>query len=195
MTLQTLASRLARRLPGPQRPAQPDGIQIRGEWTVERYRVADLRARWSDWDDCSDYQRLVRLRDVEPDHASTSTNTVTFGLTETLVDFLDPGQTATDLDVSHIVVGDDDTEPAASNGTLNNQILQKGTGTVTDNGSQIETSTILNTNEANGETIREAGLYHDGSSTLLNHSLVGPERKNDTFELTLSATIFFVPSN
>lgn len=157
---------------------------------VRVHDVADLRARYPDWESLSRRERLARTRRVAPIHTDRVSNVTVVGLHEHVVDALDPDQSV-DLDASHLAVGDDDsTDPATGDTSLNNQIGVIERAASTDGGTSLTTSTLIDTSELNGNTLKEVGLTTAASGgTLLNHALIDPVDKDDDKTVTVDVDL------
>ena len=167
-------------------------LAIRGEYEINTYCAAELRERWPNWESMSDYARLRRLQSgaVAPEWSQTTSNQIVVGYLQNLTDYLDPNQTATNIGATHLAVGTDGTEPAPSDTSLGNEVFRTAVGSTTDNGQDLATSTLIGKNDANGYTLREAGLVDDASGTFINRALITPREKTSETERTINASIF-----
>lgn len=165
-----------------------------GCFTVASYDVHDLRDAFPLWDSYTDAEKLRLLEDREPQTRHEASNTWLLVGFAYLIDELDPNQSPSDLDASHIAVGDGTTEPSSGDTGLTNELARFAVGSTTDNGNRLTTSTILASDQYNGETVAEVGLVSASSGgTFFNHALVGPEDKTSAKEITITAELMFEP--
>jgi|GEM_PF-1138171 len=165
-------------------------LAIRGEFDIEVYDADRVRRRWPSWGSLSGYARLCRLRGVEPDRSQTTSNQILVTYLQNLTDYLDPNDTATNIAASHLAVGTDDTGPVPSNTSLGSEVFRTAVGSTTDNGQDLATSTLIGANDANGNTLREAGLVDDATNTFINRTLINPVEKTSDIEVTINASVF-----
>lgn len=170
----------------------PQRIATTGRITVRIYQMDAVRERIPEWDELEKPEQLEALEAYGPapveEHVTT--NTTVDGLNQYLVDHLDPNQSPTALDASHLALGTDNTEPSTSDSSLGAEQYREGVDSTTDAGKDLETSTLLDENEGNGYTYKELGLFTASSGgTMLNRSLIEATEKTDdvtaTFEVVL----------
>lgn len=143
------------------------------------------------WDGLSRENKLWLTRALEPVHVEQVHNTAVQGLLEYLVDNLDKDQSI-NKDASHLAVGTDDTTPASSNSSLNNEVFRGAVTSTTDQLSTLKTSTLIDTSEANGNTLKEVGLFTASSGgTLLNHAIISDVVKTDAKAVTIDVSLTF----
>ena len=88
---------------------------------------------------------------------------------------------------NEIAIGDDDTSPGSGDTDLGNNVLQKTIDRRVQETYGIEFQVLIETSEANGTTIKEAGLFLD--STLIARALLSPAiTKTALIEVTISYT-------
>lgn len=172
-----------------------DGIQIRGEVDIALYDVAEVREEIDGWDDLAKAGKHAALQraDVEPVEQYSTTNTTVDSLHQYLVDNLDPEQ-AVDENATHLAVGTDNTQPATGDAALGNEVYRTELTDVIDNGTDLTTSTFLDSTEANGNTLREVGLYTADAATggmLLNHALISEIPKDGSSTATIDVELQF----
>ena len=184
-----LASRWTRR----PRYAQAT-ISLKANVRLAVYDGRDLEASVPSWDALTPAEKLEVMDSRDPLRVAYEQNTTTVDWFEYIVDDLDPNQ-AVDVEVTHLALGDDGTEPASGNRSLNNEVYRTQIASSTDAGATLETRTLLDTSEANGETIREVGLTTAGTGgLLLNHSLIQEEPKNDRKAFTIDVDLTAGPA-
>lgn len=65
---------------------------------------------------------------------------------------------------SHVAVGDDDTAPTAGDTALGNEVLRKARQEYTEGTSDVIISLFINSLEANGENLKEVGMFDAGAA-------------------------------
>jgi hypothetical protein len=95
---------------------------------------------------------------------------------------------------SHFAVGDDDTAPAAGNTALNSEVFRDRLSAESHSGREYRATGFLDSGQANGEDIKEAGLFTDiqggADETMVNHSTsFQDETKGSGETVTLNFTI------
>ena len=170
-------------------------LTITGRVDTKAYSAETLP---SNWHKLSDEEKLAATRDLEPDEEYTDYNTTVFGMHEYFAINLDATQTLEE-DVTHLAVGDDDTAPATTNDTLNNEVFRKTVTDQTQTDNELLASTFIDSTEANGETLREVGLFAGGlepgdadfPDRMWNHSTIAAIEKDDTRTITIDVTLTF----
>ena len=186
--LQWLSSRWTR-----QSGTVAETVALESNIRVAVYDGRELE-RTTEWGQLSQSEKLAVMDSRDPLREQYHHNTTTVDLFEYLVDDLDPNQSA-DVDVTHLAFGDDGTEPASGNRSLNNEVYRTQIASASDAGDTLETRTLLDTTEANGYTIRECGLVTASSGgLLLNHSLLTEEPKNDRKAFSVDVSISAGPA-
>lgn len=141
------------------------------------------------WDRLSELEKLELIDSRQPLREHYHHNTTTVDLFEYVVDNLDPSQ-AVNESASHLAVGTGGTSPSSTNRSLNNEVYRTAIASSTDSSDTLETRTLLDTSEANGNTIREVGLVTASTGgLLLNHSLINDELKTDKKAFTIDVSI------
>jgi len=170
-----------------------DGISIGGKWTVTVFDAERLRRRWPDWDRLSKQQQIRRLRASEmvPLREHTTTNQVSLDHRENFATYIDPNGSATDIDASHVALGDGGGSAQVNANSLGNQVYQEAVDSTTNNGTSLDTTTLIGQSEGNGSTFNEAALLHNASSTYLNRAIVTEEDKTDGIEIQVTGTLFY----
>jgi len=161
---------------------------------VSLHDVGDLRERFPNWDSLSKREKLKHAREVGPERVVESSNVTTTGLHELIVDMLHTEQ-AVNESASHLALGTDDTtQPASGDSTLNSEVYRVEVTDGIDRGSELFTSTFLDSTEANGNTLVEAGLVTSaagGSNILLNHALISDIEKDEESTATVDVALSF----
>jgi hypothetical protein len=157
------------------------------------YCIERLRELWPAWDDNPRWVKAKLLQRTDPDTLTEERNTTTIALHESIVDALD-GQSV-DIAVSHLAIGDSDTQPASGDRQLNSEQGRFPVTDQSDNGDSLFTFTLLDTSEANGVTIQEIGLTTGSNSEdILNHSLISDIPKDDERTGSIEVTLSFAPA-
>ena len=144
------------------------------------------------WQSMSDSERLKYLQDVDPVASDTTYNTTVAGMHEYFAINLDPTQTLQE-EITHLALGDDDSTPATSDDSLNNEVFRKATTDNSQNQNNLTASTFIDYTEANGNTIREVGLFAgpDTSDRMWNHAVVSDIVKDSDRTITVDITLTF----
>ena len=155
-------------------------------------RAYDNEQLPDDWYDLSTEEKLQTTRELEPVEEHTDYNTTVFGMHEYFAINLDPTQTLEE-DVTHLAVGDDDTAPSDTNDTLNNEVFRKEVTDHSQTDNELLASTFIESDEANGETFREVGLFAgpDAVDRMWNHSTIASIEKDNTRTITIDVTLTF----
>jgi len=125
-----------------------------------------------------------------PEESSVNDNIVTnVGLAELMrLVNNDPLLTATEWEIA---VGTGTTTPVAGDTALANQVYRAGITNRARSGTSIAFKLFIDTTQANGNTITEVGLFHDGVNVdraLLAASVIKTVSKNVTITITLTAS-------
>ena len=166
-----------------------DTISVTGRIDTRAYDNEQLP---DDWDELSDKEKLEATRGLEPDEENTDYNTTVFGMHEYFAINLDPTQPLEE-DVTHLAIGDDNTSPEDTNDALNNEVFRKEVTDHSQTGDELLASTFIESDEANGETFREVGLFAgpDDVDRMWNHSTIGDIEKDNTRTITIDVTLTF----
>ena len=159
--------------------------------------VATLRDHWPRWDRLPRSVRADLVARTPADRVSKHHNTTCVGLHEYLARVVDDDTNAADETASHFAVGTGDTEPAAGNTELNNEVFRNTIRESSVAGNAVEATAFLDTAEANGNTLVEFGLLSSdtgGSDLLWNHSLISEITKDDETTAEITATLTFNPA-
>ena len=95
---------------------------------------------------------------------------------------------------SHIAVGDDATAPVLGDTVLGNEVFRKVLTQIDfDPGAKVQFTLFIDTSEANGNTLREGGLFNSqipGQGDLFSRVLITPEIiKDASITVTVQWTI------
>jgi len=170
--------------------------ELRPKANVEAavYEADELREQYSDWDDLDKAEKLQRVRETTPDRVVDEHNTALNEFLRFLVDKIDPGQTPTDIDTSHLALGNDDSSPSAGDSGLNSEKHRFQYTDSVDNGTDLLVSTFIDSTEANGTDLKEVGLVSASSGgTFFNHSIIDTIPKTADKIVTIEITIDYNP--
>lgn len=144
------------------------------------------------WDSLSDKQKVAVTRELQPVEEQTEYNTTVFGMHEYFAINLDPTQTLEE-DLTHLALGDDNTSPQVKNETLNNEVFRKEVSDYIQDENEILATTLIESGEANDETIREVGLFAGSSPSdrMWNHSTIASIEKDNRRTITIDVTLSF----
>lgn len=165
-----------------------------GAVVVREYSLERARAAWPDWDDLDRSERHGRLRDLEPDAESHHRNAVQDEWHQHVVDILDQSQSPSTEEISHFAVGTDGTQPTTADGGLLAEVYRTQIDTQDDQGKDLVVSGFLDSTEANGNTLRETGLFTGAAGTgelPFNRALIAETTKTDTKLVTIDFTLKF----
>ena len=168
-----------------------DALGITGRIDTKTYDVSPP-------DHLSDKEKLEWLREQEPVGENTDYNITVFGMHEYFAINLDPTQTLEE-GTTHLAIGDDDTAPSDTNDTLNNEVFRKSVTDHSQTDNELLASTFIESDEANGETFREVGLFAGGAEPddddfpdrMWNHSTIASIEKDNTRTITIDVTLTF----
>lgn len=180
---------------GGRRP--PPNVLIRDVVTVTTYDMDAVRRYIPEWDNLTRVEKLEALDEYgpPPKRQTTSSNTTINDLHEYLVDHLDTNQSVSAIDASHLALGDDGTAASASDTGLTNEVYREAVDTTTDATRDLETETLLDENEGNGNTFREVGLVSASTGgTFFNHSVIADEKKVQGDTKTFKVVLEFRPA-
>lgn len=164
-------------------------LTVSGRIDIKEYDEEQLS---DDWDSLSDSEKLSYLRETEPVNETTDYNTTVDGMHEYFAANIDPSQTL-QAATTHLAIGNDNTAPSSTNSTLNNEIFRKQVTDHTQNGNEILASTFVDSNEANGTTFREVGLFAGPNATdrMWNHATIADISKDSSRTITIDVTLTF----
>lgn len=175
-------------------------FEIMGQIDRQTHNIDSLKHQYNGWDDMSKLEKLNASRKVEPDETDTAYNVTTTNLHEYFVNNLDPNQNGVkdNLEISFIALGETSGSITENDNDLNNRLYEERITDVADNGTELLTSTFVDSTEANGEVLNEVGLYtgdpdqrSSDSVFLLNHANFADVTKDDSKTLTFDVTLSF----
>lgn len=112
-----------------------------------------------------------------------ATDTQVKGFHEHLVDVIDPNQSVTAIDASHVALGTDGSSTTYTDTGLGDEVYREAIDSSKDLGTVLRLETLIGESDANGNTIREAGLVSEASGgTFIDHGLL--EEIEKTNEVT-----------
>lgn len=176
-------------------------LTLTGRIDRQTHNVSDLQAAYPEWDSLSNEEKMHAARNVEPEESDTVYNVTTDELHQYFVDNLDPKQTAAKDNITQIWLGlgDNDASAVATTDTdLFNRLFQKEVTDTADTGKELLSSTFLASDEANGNTYVELGLFSGDPANigqddvfLLNHTTFAAVTKDNTQTVTFDVTLSF----
>lgn len=165
-------------------------LQIQGRIDTKSYKDSQLP---DNWDTLSDSEKMDAVSKLDPDTTRTDYNTTVEGMHIYFARNLNPNDSI-DESVTHLAIGNDDSvTPTASDSSLNNEVFRKGVTQYNQTGNSLEASTFIDTNEANGNTFKEIGLFAGPNlgDRLWNHSIIASIVKDNSRTITLDVTLTF----
>lgn len=167
-------------------------VAVKGEVTASAYSTTDLP---DGWDEMSDTERLKCIRDVEPEKSTTTSNVTTIDMHEYFASNLNPDGGSVNVQADYLAIGTDDTAPSSSNTSLNAEYFRKGVSDGIVSGNELQVDTLIQSSEANGETIREVGLFTTTQGAqderMLNHAAISDIQKDSSRNITIEVTLTF----
>jgi len=146
----------------------------------------------SDWDSMSESEKMDWLDSAAPDEQHVDYNTTVFGMHEYFAINLDDTQVL-DESVTHLAIGDDSTAPTTDDSTLTNEVFRKSVSDYSQINETLTASTFIDSDEANGFTFREVGLFAGPNETdrMWNHSTIAAIEKDNTRTITIEVDLTF----
>lgn len=197
------------------------GIDVTNRIEKQVHDVDDITNVVPDWDSLTKYQKslvtrrpenidfsTVEIGDMEyaeamvdPVDEEVIGNVTCVGMHEYFVRNFDPSHTAAEDNVtaSHLALGTDGTTtPSASDTDLNTRVYSETVTDHADNGTDLLTSTFIDSTEANGNDLGELGLFTGDPANisnadvfLLNHSTFNTISKDNSKTITFDVTLSF----
>jgi hypothetical protein len=186
------------------------GVFVQGRITTTVYDVNQIRDKLPEWDDYEalswllgedfrekleplDAARIEALESFVPrKQVNVTFNTTVDGLHKYIVDEIDSTQSPSDLDASHIAVGTDDSSESPSDSSLGNEVHREGVDSSDDNGKNVKVQTLIGENEANGNTLREVGIFTASSGgTMFNRAVISDISKTSNKTVTIEIELQF----
>jgi len=171
----------------------------RGRVEVSVWDVDRLRAEFDDWDDLPKREKARCVRELktgaDPDEFDETTNAFNDDWHEYLVDRLDRSQDPATVQCTHFAVGTDGSPASSSDDGLGNEVYRTTVADTTDDSRELLVQCFLDSGEANGNTLREMGLFTDvagGSNELqLNRARISEVAKDDSKTVSIDVTLEF----
>lgn len=169
--------------------------QVQAETNVHvRVHDADvLRAVEPRFDELSKRGQRAVASYVPPDREFRESNTTVDRFHTGLAEVADPNTSRT-LTASHLAVGTGTTMPSSGDTALTTEVYRTSITDSSVTGTDLFTSTFLDTSEANGNDLEEIGLAEsgtDGAADILNHSLVATISKSADNTATIDCSLSF----
>lgn len=159
---------------------------------IERYDIDAVRERFPTWDDWPRSARKTYLQGAEPVHVGTSSNVTTDLLHEYYATLLTIEPADTDLldPPAEIAFGSDDTSFATTDTSMNNEVGSRLPITdKTSSAKDFEIDEFLSSNEQNGNTIAEVGVFSEDGDMLQHGPTSTTYNKTSSFALLINITI------
>lgn len=178
-----------------------DNTRIIGRIDAQEHDIETLQERYPDWDSLSKQERLEATHSVSPTESWTTYNVTTERFHEYFVDNLDPQNTSTSANLTTAWVGlgtDAAGGTAATDTDLNTRAYEQEVTDVADNGNELVASSFLASDEGNGNTFDEIGLFtgdplnlSQDEVFLINHATFNDVEKDNSKTLTFDVTLTF----
>lgn len=184
--LQTFLRQLLYRFSKVVRKAVKSTVLAFGRWELRGYHREDLP---EDWNDLPDEEKLAALDDLDPVVERETCNATTEGMHEIQAASLNPAQN-NDQALTRLVVGTDGTSPSTTDSSLGDQVVSTDITESTTSGGTLIARGFLDTNQANGNLLKELGSKtHSG--TLLNRGIIQDVDKTNALAVSLRVEITF----
>lgn len=155
-----------------------------------------------DWETLTEQQKMQVCRDVTPEYTDSVYNVTTVGLHEYFVDNLNPGDTSSAANVTALWLGLGNNGDAGTNEAdtdLNSREYSEQVTNAADEGKDLRVSTFLDSEEGNGVTFNELGVFSGDPQAMdtnddifmLNHASFAPVTKDGTKTVTFDVTLSF----
>jgi len=176
------------------------GLSLTGRIDKQVHDASVLENTFDDWSHKSKKEKLHLARQVAPVSEETVYNVTTERLHQYFVDNLDPDNTNVEanLTAAWIGLGTGGTPVSKTDTDLNNRIYAEQVTDHADNGTELLSSTFLDSTEGNGNDFDELGLFTGNPSNLanpevflMNHVTFSPVTKDNTKTVTFDVTLSF----
>jgi len=176
------------------------GLTLTGRIDTQVHNTSVLMDTFDDWSQKSKKEKLYLAREVTPVSEETVYNVTTERLHEYFVDNLDPDNTGVEasLTAAFVGLGTGGTPVAKTDTDLNNRVYSEQVTDHADNGTELLSSTFLDSTEGNGNVFDELGLFtgdptnlSDSEVFLMNHVTFSPVTKDNTKTVTFDVTLSF----
>lgn len=140
---------------------------------VSMFDVSRMEEAHENWDELDEEEKLEILREAEPDEQWTEHNATMEVYHENLADLANPRTNTQVIEASHIAFGSDSTAPSPSDNGLNSENNRYEVTDHTTDFRDLQTITLLSSDQAVGDTLLEAGLVSDDTGgTFFNRVLL-----------------------
>lgn len=177
------------------------GLTLKGRIDRKTYNTEELREQYDDWGEMDEREKLEATRDADPADEQTVYNVTTDLLHQYFVDNLDPAQTGAkdNLTAAWLGLGTDSGSGTSTTDTdLNTRVYEETVTDHADNGKDLLASTFIGSDEANGNTLNELGLFTGDPAGLgntdvflINHATFANVTKDNTKTITFDVTLTF----
>lgn len=159
---------------------------------VERYDIGALREEISKWDQLTTDAKVRVLEAVPAVEAGESSNVTCVALHEYYPDVLTVSSAEDAMldPVAEIGFGDDDSSFLTSDTELNNEVGSRTRITdATPTGTSVQFDEYLSSNEQNGNTLRELGVFSEGGDLYQHAPFPDPVEKTSNDALIISISL------
>lgn len=168
-------------------------VQAATNVRVQLHAAETLRAVEPRFDELSKRGQRAVASYVPARSEVRESNTTVDQLHVLLAQMLDPNSSTSD-DASHLAVGWGVSTPTSGDTALLDEVYRTEITDSSVNGTELFTSTFLDTSEANGNDLEEVGLARsgtDGASDILNHSRISSISKSSEDTATIDVSLSF----
>lgn len=180
-------------------------LSVSGIIEQKSFDVNSVKSYYPNWDKMTNNEKMSKIKKINPDDSQKVHNITTSNLHNYLVRNLDRDNNNPDSNISISWVG---LGTGASMGTsvsdtdLNNRVYQQEVTDIIANGSEITSSTFIDSESANNETINEISLFTGNPENIqqdevfmLNHATFNDIVKDNKKALTFDVTLVFGDNN
>jgi hypothetical protein len=141
----------------------------------------------------SPLQQRYMMSRLAPTEVHETANVVVDGFLDYLIDEINSAtaRPSTNIEADYIAYGNDDAPPSRSDTALTNEVSRFPVDSISASGTDLVTTSTLTSSQLNGTVLREVGLVHNSSDTLINHALIGPREKRSGETFTVDCNIQF----
>lgn len=130
------------------------------------------------------------LEDIPALRSSKTHNVITDDYLDEIARAMNQANSATLAQPTHAAVGTDGSAENGSQSALQNEVARDSLDTQDNNDNEFTATAFYDSGEANGNTIREVGLFDSASGgTMINRAVVPEESKTSGITLTVNYTI------
>lgn len=160
---------------------------------VALYDSDELRDNHPDWDNLSNEEKLARLQGEEPEDEFSQHNVTTHDYHDHLRNLANPRSNTEPETTEFIAFGDDTTTPSPTNSSLGSENNRFTVTSHEQDSQELQTITLLSSDQAVGDSLLEAGLVSESSGGLLFNRVLleDPEDRLDpkTQDYAVTVTI------